>query len=248
MNEFKYISEAFDKYGFWGAAISGIVIILVALIKSEWFKKVYTYVADALVERFMKEKTKDSKATLASKITETDITSHEIFNYINLWKFSIVPALVLSTDYRTAVFRKYLTIYLACYKENMKKFIASDYKSMGPSEIKGAFLDMINHSVFDYERQMLEAGIPQVVISKMKAKNNDTIALTIDLIEGICSSNFYESEGNYLKVYSIFNIILSILDNMLANSERVCNSINGELAGLSFSDAGRIVTEPGKKH
>lgn len=248
MNEFKYISDAFDKYGFWGAAISAIIIILVALIKSEWFKKVYTYVADALVERFMKEKTKDSKATLASKITETDITSHEIFNYINLWKFSIVPALVLSTDYRTAVFRKYLTIYLACYKENMKKFISSDYKSMGPSEIKGAFLDMINHSVFDYERQMLEAGIPQVVISKMKAKNNDTIALTIDLIEGICSSNFYESEGNYLKVYSIFNIILSILDNMLANSERVCNSINGELAGLSFSDAGRIVTEPGKKH
>lgn len=247
MDQLKYLFESFDKYGFWGAAIAGIVIALVSAIKSEWFKKIYNYVADALVERFMKEKTKDSKATLASKITEADITSHEIFNYINLWKFSMVPAIVFSTEYRTAVFRKYLTIYLACYRENIKKFVASDYKSMGPSEIKGAFLDMINHTVFDYERQMAEAGIPQVVISKMKAKNNDTIALTIDLIEGICSSNFYESEGNYLKVYSIFNIILSILDNMLANSERICNSINGELAGKSFSDSGRIVTEP-KKH
>jgi len=81
----------------------------------------------------------------------------------------------------------------------------------------------------------------------MRVKNSDTITLTIDLIEGICSSSFYESENNYLKTYSIFNIIMSILDNTLSNSGRVCDSINGELAGLSFNDGGRIVTEP-KKH
>jgi len=248
MNEIKYLFEAFSKYGFWGAALATVAIVALAALKSEWFKKAYTYIAEILVEKFMKEKTKDSKESLVNNITEADVTSHEIFNYINLWKFSMVPALVLSTEYRTAVFKRYLTIYLSCYKENLKNFLTSEYKSMVPSEIKGAFLDMINHIVFDYERQMLDAGIPQVIISKMKAKNNDTIALTIDLIEGICGSNFYESEGNYLKVYSIFNIILSILDNTLSSSERICNSINGELAGFSFSDAGKIVIEPSKKH
>jgi len=68
------------------------------------------------------------------------------------------------------------------------------------------------------------------------------------LIGGICNSSFYNSDNNLLKVYSILNIVLSILENTISNSESICNSINGQLAGLSFSDNGRIVTEPGKKH
>ena len=71
-------------------------------------------------------------------------------------------------------------------------------------------------------------------IEKMKTKNNDTITLTIDLIEGICNSQFYDSENNYLKVYSILNILLSVLENTISHSEGVCNSINGALKGLSF--------------
>ena len=43
----------------------------------------------------------------------------------------------------------------------------------------------------------------------MKLRNNDTITLTFDLIEGICGSQFYQSEKNFLKVYSILNILLS---------------------------------------
>jgi hypothetical protein len=196
----------------------------------------------------MKEKTKDTKMLLANQITEADITSHEIFNYINLWKFSMVPTINFSTEYRTVVFRKYLSIYLGCYKDDLKAFLVTDYKSMGASEIKGAFLDLLNKIIYDYERLMADAGLPKVVIEKMKVRNNDTIHLTIDLIEGICGSNFYDSDNNYLKVYSILNIILSVLDNTISNSESTCNSINGQLAGLSFSENGRVVTEPGKKH
>jgi hypothetical protein len=119
---------------------------------------------------------------------------------------------------------------------------------MGSSVIKGAFLDLLNKIIYDYERQMFDAGIPNIVIEKMKVRNNDTINLTIDLIEGICGSNFYDSDNNYLKVYSILNIILSVLDNTISNSESTCDSINGQLAGMTFSEGGRVITEPGKKH
>ena len=78
----------------------------------------------------------------------------------------------------------------------------------------------------------------------MKAKNNDTITLTIDLIEGICTSQFYDSQNNYLKVYSILNILLSVLENTIGNSESVCNSINGQLKGLVFSDGINVYKEP----
>jgi len=248
MSEIAYLIEIFKEHGFWGLISMAAVLSLISAAKSEWIKKIYSNLVDKFVERFMSEKTKDSKTSLASNITEADITSHEIFNYINLWKYSMVPTLNFSTEYRTVVFRKYLSIYLECYKNDLKEFLKTDYKSMGSSEIKGAFLDMINKIIYDYERQMADAGIPAVIIEKMKVRNNDTIHLTIDLIEGICGSNFYDSDNNYLKVYSILNIILSVLDNTISNSESTCNSINGQLAGLSFSEGGIKFTEPGKKH
>ena len=68
----------------------------------------------------------------------------------------------------------------------------------------------------------------------MKLRNNDTITLTFDLIEGICGSQFYQSEKNFLKVYSILNILLSVLENTISNADSVCNSINGQLKGLTF--------------
>jgi hypothetical protein len=248
MDEIKYLVDIFKQYGFWGFFFMAILLILISVVKSQWIKKIYNVLADKFVEWFMKEKTKDSKTSLANNITESDITSHEIFNYINLWKYSMVPTMNFSTEYRTIVFRKYLTIYLGCYRDDLKEFLKTDYKSMGPSEIKGAFLNMINKIIYDYERQMVDAGIPKIIIEKMKVRNNDTINLTIDLIEGICGSNFYDSDNNYLKVYSILNIILSVLDNTISNSESTCDSINGQLAGMTFSEGGRTFTEPGKKH
>jgi hypothetical protein len=248
MDEIKYLIDIFKQYGFWGFFFMALLLTLITVIKSQCIQKIYTILADKFVEWFMKEKTKDTKISLANNITESDITSHEIFNYINLWKYSMVPTMNFSTEYRTIVFRKYLTIYLGCYRDDLKTFLQTDYKSMGPSEIKGAFLDLLNKIIYDYERMMVDAGIPKIIIEKMKVRNNDTINLTIDLIEGICGSNFYDSDNNYLKVYSILNIILSVLDNTISNSESTCDSINGQLAGMSFSEGGKIVTEPGKKH
>ena len=248
MIEIQYLIEIFKEHGFGGLIFMGAVLSLISAFKSDWIKAIYTKLVDKFVERFMSDKTKDTKMTLANNITEADITSHEIFNYINLWKYSMVPTMNFSTEYRTIVFRKYLSIYLGCYRDDLKEFLDTDYESMGPSEIKGAFLDMINKIIYDYERKMVDAGIPYIIVEKMKVRNNDTIHLTIDLIEGICGSNFYDSDNNYLKVYSILNIILSVLDNTISNSESTCDSINGQLAGLSFSENGRTFTEPGKKH
>jgi hypothetical protein len=248
MDEIKYLIDIFKQYGFWGFFFMALLLTLITVVKSQWIKKIYSVLADKFVEWFMKEKTKDSKTSLSNNITESDITSHEIFNYINLWKYSMVPTMNFSTEYRTIVFRKYLTIYLGCYRDDLKEFLQTDYKSMGSSEIKGAFLDLINKIIYDYERMMADVGIPKVIIEKMKVRNNDTIHLTIDLIEGICGSNFYDSDNNYLKVYSILNIILSVLDNTISNSESTCDSINGQLAGMIFSEGGKTFTEPGKKH
>jgi len=227
----------------WPTTIVLIIISgLYAAAKTKWFGEFMGKIGDKIVSKLFKKKESDVET---SHISESDIMNHDIFNYIDLWQFNIVPTLQYSTEYRTVVFRKYLRIYLQKHKENINQFIADGkYKEMSESELWKNFLQLINDISYDYEREMTLVGIPAVIIEKMKSKNNDTLSLTIDLIEGICNSQFYESENNLLKVYSILNIMLSILENTVSNSANICNSINGQLAGLQM-DGKR---EPGTKH
>jgi hypothetical protein len=232
--DIKFISDLFKNYGFGGAIIFSIILIFMFAIKNQWFSDIFSKLSEKFVERFMRNKTKDL-TTVAKNITESDISNHDVFNYIDFWVHSKVPTIQFSTEYRTAVFRRYLSVYLRSYKKNLISFVNDgSYQQMDDAQLWKAFLNLINNIVYDYERESEDIQIPKIVIEKMKSKNNDTIVLTIDLIEGICGSQFYTSDKNYLKVYSILNILLSVLENTISNSENVCNSINGQLKGLTF--------------
>lgn len=234
MNTNLDVMKFLELYGLKGFLFLSIIVIIGSVVKSEWFGKWLSKVSDKFVERFMRNKTK-SIDNQVRNITDSDITNHDIFNYIDFWMYSKVPTFQFSTEYRTAVFRKYLSIYLRNYKNDISSFVTSKkYQTMDQAEIWRELLNLINTIVYDYEREMIEVGLPKIVVDKMKLKNNDTITLTIDLIEGICNSQFYTSDKNLLKVYSILNILLSVLENTISNSEEVCDSINGQLKGLTF--------------
>jgi hypothetical protein len=241
MSELKIIFDFFKEYGIVGLLVTTTLTII---IKTKALKYLWTFLTDYIVEKFILNKTKDLKNT-GVKISESDVINHDIFNYIDLWSYSKVPTIQFSSEYRTVVFRKYLFIFLKCYKNNIRKFITEGhYKSMDNAQLWQGFLKLITDIVYDYEKEMRELGIPNIIIEKMKIKNNEMINLIIDLIEGISTSTFYDSENNLLKVYSILNIILSILENTISSSDSICNSINGQLKGLTFNDGGKIVKEP----
>jgi len=232
--ELKDILGALNHYGIGGTLIGCLILALWLLVKSTWFTNLMTKVSDKVMERFMKKKTSDEPKVQI--IDEVDILNHDIFNYIDFWMYSKVPTFQFSTEYRTVVFRMYLTIFLKKHKENIRNYVdKKEFEKMGEAELWTSLLSLINNIIYDYEREMELAGIPKIIIEKMKAKNNDTISLTIDLIEGICSSQFYSSDGNLLKIYSILNIMLSILENTISNSDHICNSINGQLKGMSMN-------------
>jgi hypothetical protein len=223
-----------EKHGIKGVILSSFLFGIYTLIKSDWFGTLMGKVSDWFMDKFMSNKIKNVEASVR-KINVSDIENHDIFNYIDFWTYSKVPTFQFSTEYRTVVFRKYLTIFLKNYKRNIEKFVSDkSYEKMDEPQILKSFLNLINQTVYDYEREMVEVGITPIIIEKMKVKNNDNILLTIDLVEGICSSQFYDSDKNLLKVYSILNIIMSILENTVNGSEVICNTINGQLKGLSF--------------
>lgn len=223
-----------EQHGIKGVMISALLFGIYTLIKSNWFATFMGKVSDWFMDKFMSNKIKNVEASVR-KINVSDIQNHDILNYIDFWTYSKVPTFQFSTEYRTVVFRKYLTVFLKNYKRNIEKFVSDkSYENMDEPQILKAFLNLINQTVYDYEREMVEVGITPIIIEKMKVKNNDNILLTIDLVEGICSSPFYDSDKNLLKVYSILNIIMSILENTINGSEAICNTINGQLKGLSF--------------
>jgi hypothetical protein len=213
--------------------LAGIVYALVYMLtKSTWFNGFMTKISDRFLDKVMKKKT---DVTKIRTITESDILNHEIFKYIDFWMYSKVPTIQFSTEYRTVVFRKYLAIYLKKHKENIKSYVDDKkFETMDDPTLWNSLLTLINDTIYDYEKEMENSGIPKIVIEKMKIKNNDVISLTIDLISGVCDSQFYTSDKNLLKIYSILNIMLSILENTISNSEHICNSINGQLKGLSM--------------
>lgn len=248
--DIQQIVDLISKHGLKSGIVMVVLSLILAALKSKWFGDNLSKIMDKLVDWIIKKKSGKSTSTNIKPITESDIINHDIFNYIDFWMYSKIPTIQFSTEYRTVAFRRYLTIYLKKYKENLQSYISKgEYKTMDDSAIWKSLLAIINQIVFDYETEMRNSGLPDIIITKMKVKNNDTITLIIDLIEGICNSQFYESENNYLKIYSILNITLSILENTISNSETICNSINGELAGQEIiSKDGKLVKEPGKKH
>jgi hypothetical protein len=236
------IYKMFVEHGVAGLILALIIFILTSIIKSEWFGEWWSKFTDKFILFFMKNKVKDIQI---KEITESDILNHDIFNYIDFWTYSKVPTFQFSTEYRTIIFKKYLTVFLKSYKKSLSDFVKSgEYQKMDQSQLWKSLLNLINKTVWNYELECEENGIPKIVILKMKSKNNDTITLTIDLIESISNSQFYENEKNLLKMYSILNILLSILENTISNSQSICNSINGQLKGLSIIDNGRTYIEP----
>jgi hypothetical protein len=226
------LSSLIQQYGVWGASIIAVLSILITGIMKGWFDRLFK--SNEKTNKKSAEKD-DGINSHIHLISDSDILNHEVFNYIDIWISSKIPVLTFSTEYRTAVFKRYLSIFLKAYKTKLQNFVISgDYKNMDDAKLWKAFLNLTNDIVMEYEREMKDYGIPIIIIEKMRIKNNEIVSLTLDLMENICGTTFYNSENNLLKVYSLLNIELSVLENVLSNSKSVCDSVNGQLKGSAF--------------
>ena len=221
--------------------ISGLGI---AFFKSKMFQSMMTGIFDW----FKRDPKQPEVPENPIGVKEVDIINHDVLNYIDFWLYNHIPSINLRTQYRTAVFRKYLHIYFKTYRDVIYDFIRDDsYKTMESSQLRKSLLHLITDITRLMENEMRSVGIPDVIILKMKNVLNDRINLTMDLINSICDSSFYDSENNLLKIYSFLNIIHSILDNTISKIEPVCDDLNGELSGLSIDGYTEPVSKKRKK-
>lgn len=217
-------------------------VVLFSLFKTKFMKDVLTKLFDNILNKIRGGQRK-TVSELSLSATEEDVLHHDIFSYMDFWIYSNIPSMVFFTEFRTVAFKKYLTLFFTTYKTELKRYVEhGEYKKMNKPELKQSLLKLLTNTVNSYEAEMKNAGIPLVVINKMKNKNNETLNLIIELINSICDSHFYDTEDNFLKMYSFLNIVSAVLDNIVSSAEQVCNSINGELKGQTMDG----VTEPNK--
>ena len=227
------IIEAFEKYGIEGIIGFLILTVIISVIKSKWFGKLVDRIIDFTHNKILKYRTKSMRDL--TKVSFSDVSNHHIFNEIDSLINNDVPTLQFSTDYRTVVFKKYITVYLKTYKKNLRKFVRDkEYEKMDKAELSASFFSLINNTIYDYEKEAKANGIPDIIIIKMKSENTDKISLTLNLIQSLVSTNFYESKNNLLKLYSLLGILYPIIEHNVMTAEKVCNSINGALKGLEF--------------
>ena len=115
------ITEIIQKLGYKGILIAPILFIFYSFIQSKFFQDLMGRFINFIIDKFIKDVPKDN----VRNITESDILNHDIFNYIDYWKYSVVPTISFSTDYRTAVFKEYLNIYLTTYKKTILEYVTS---------------------------------------------------------------------------------------------------------------------------
>lgn len=218
----------FSGYGITGTILVALAYISRFVAKSKWFEKIIDKVVDNLFTK------KDKKSTNET-VAESNIVNHEIFSYIDFWVSNKIPSMVFANDFRTAVFRKYLSVYLLKYKNNLKEFVTDKkYQTMSENELFGALIGLVNKTIYEYEMELTEIGVPHIVISRMKIKCNEFTALSIDLMEGICTNDFFNSDKNLLKVSAVLNTLYPVFNNLILNSIPTCNSINGAMQGMTF--------------
>lgn len=218
----------FNQFGVFGTIVVIIIYIIVNNLANDdnLLGKILTWI---------KKKMGIKPTKNINEVSDSDIINHEIFNNIDVWTQSQIPTLNFKTDFRNAVFKKYLIIFCKKYKEHLKEYVENEeYKNKDKFELKQSFYDLINKIVFDYERECTEVGIPKIVIEKMKIKNLEFLTISLSLISSLCDFEQIETENNSIKVKSILNVLNTLLENVIDYSEEVCSSINGELKGIYF--------------
>ena len=126
MDSIKYLFEilwlkswVMENYGMTTTIIVCFLFLTLWFFKVKWMGKFLSTIQEFILFKLIKSKSKEVNEI---SISESDVENHDIFNYIDFWRYSKIPAMQYTTDFRTVVFRKYLQLYLKSYKDNLSEF------------------------------------------------------------------------------------------------------------------------------
>lgn len=201
--------------------IAGVVIFLITILVVLQFSDFGKRVNKIIVERFF------GKNALGTIPYDRFIRKLEHIKNFNIKK------IIVNCPKRREIFRDF-----ACNRiENLINFIkeikTKNFDNMNNEELFFFFTENIYRVKEISNSEVLEMGIPQEVIEKIKDIENDEVKIFNNLVSNICvSSSDYMT--NREKVAVIIDFLCALSSISVSNAENSIDSLNGQLDGVVY--------------
>lgn len=175
-----------------------------------------------------------------------DLTRHPFFASMQHSVKYRIPHLDIAEPCRKLICRDLLKIKFTVFLRNIQDFLQhGDLNSMSVEHFHESAVMVVSTSVVEYEQQMREAGIPEVVIDRFGHWHQNTLELIMGLIENASNSRFYRD--NNARMVAILDWLQAAFQITLLDAEKTLTSLNGELDGIVYKGMKAHCKHPGKK-
>ena len=160
------------------------------------------------------------------------LLGHPFFGSMHFALVQKVKHLPIDRLMRRAVFRDLLQIKLEIWLDRTCDWVKSIDDEQELSDFEADVYSYLARTVRDYEDQILQRGIPPVVLKLFREWHATAISHIQDFVREVCRCSFYEANQERATV------ILTALDMALCwtlvDAGRALGSLNGQLDGIMY--------------
>ena len=162
----------------------------------------------------------------------------------NLININIKSNFTLCNKGKEKIFKDILTMQLSLFEEKFLEVaneVCCDPKKYNDSaELINKIEETLNniqdklytYYLFDSSLTLEDMATIKVVMKKYYKWNSARIEITMNMVESICNLSFYDTPEE--KMCAILDSLMVVINEMLDNSQKTLDSINGDLRGLKY--------------
>jgi len=210
----KFMQEVFNVYG-----LSGVIIVTLGFFIIKFPNEVKNMLKVFSVFKHRDAIKFSSKPILKSKL--------------KYWMSFKIDSLEMAEDGRTKIFRDLLRIMFQSYYDNFMCIEdQDDFNDLDRREVYTRIVQAFNDVYADFEDQARLKGIPEVVLVKYQAWHSSTLDYTLKHAELVSQSPV--NDTNLDIMYSVYLLVITLLEITIAEAEKVLTGLNGELTGIVY--------------
>jgi hypothetical protein len=217
----KWIDSLSNLYGNYGVVGLGLVILSLTAV-------LYIY-------KYFMNYRKNAKKEKPTKVKHIHPKDSVFFKDILASISYKIPRMQFICSYRSAIFQTLLSAIYSALLEECKTMANKNVKELTNAELRREWEDTIDKASITWHSVCKKKGVFDFVIKEFDKYYSHNEELIKEIIASIIKTErVYES--NEEKSMAILGVLSGILNLVLTDAERTCNSMNGRLKNLTFAN------------
>ena len=196
----------------------------------------------AIIGTYVGIKKKRRKGSNDEENDKLRLIYHPVFTRIEYNKNTIRNCFEIKNKGKEILFKEIISKHLDICKFFLKEFVKYvdinkdiDYNQLENRsvEVLSKIINELNYFyISDTSYSIEEKKVLEIVLEKYQLWNSHRQSIAVDMIKNVCGSVFYPDA--YTKTVTILDIFLFLITDVVEQSDKTLNSINGDLKGLVF--------------